>query len=144
MNASEIAGLLGRSYPLLLLDGVTSIEPDSGCQAFKNLTYNEWFFPSHFPKNPIMPGALQIEAFTQAVAVPLLVERVANANGDIPILLAGVEKARFFEPVIPGQKLEILVEIKRIAMGVASAVAVGTVAERRVSECQITYKLIGY
>ena len=143
MNASEIASLLGRSYPLLLLDGVTSIEPGLGCQAFKNLTYNEWFFPSHFPKNPVMPGALQIEAFTQAVALPLLFGKTPHSDGGIPILLAGVEKARFFEPVVPGQKLEILVEIKRIAMGVASALAIGTVADRRVSECQITYKLIG-
>lgn len=143
MNASEIGSVLGRSYPLLLLDGLISIEPGSRCHAFKNLTYNEWFFPSHFPKNPVMPGTLQIEAFTQAVALPLLVGKTLQTDGEIPILLAGVEKARFFEPVVPGQKLEIFVEIKRIAMGIASALAVGMVADRRVSECQITYKLIG-
>lgn len=143
MEVAEIARLLGRGYPLLLIDGVTSIEAGLSCKAFKNLTYNEWFFPSHFPKNPVMPGALQIESFTQAVALPLLVDKAPRLEGEIPILLAGVEKARFFQPVRPGQRFEISVSIRRIAMGVASALAIGTVNDIIVSECQVTYKILG-
>lgn len=143
MDASQIACLLGRNYPLLLLDGVTSIEAQQGCTAFKNLTYNEWFFPGHFPLDPIMPGALQIEAFTQAVALPLLVGRSTGEEGRPPILLAGVDKARFFLPVRPGDRLDISVDIKRVAMGVATASALGSIEGKPASECLITYKLIG-
>ena len=72
MDISEISTILKRQYPIFLLDGVTDISPGLSCDAFKNLSYNEWFFPQHFPKKPIMPGSLQVEAFTQAVALPLL------------------------------------------------------------------------
>ena len=80
MNIFQIRTVLKREYPMLLLDGVTYIEPRVICRAYKNLSYNEWFFPAHFPNRPIMPGTLQLEAFTQAVALPLLVTEDVNNN----------------------------------------------------------------
>jgi 3-hydroxyacyl-[acyl-carrier-protein] dehydratase len=141
MNISQIATILKREYPMLLLDGVIHIEPRVVCRAYKNLTYNEWFFPQHFPDKPIMPGSLQIEAFTQAVALPLLVEGEAINRSVIPILLASVDKVRFYEAVLPGSRFDISVQIDRIAMGIASASATGSVNNKIVSECKITYKI---
>ena len=143
MNISQISSTLNRKYPMLLLDGVTHIEPRVICEAYKNLTYNEWFFPEHFPGQPIMPGSLQIEAFTQAVALPLLVEQDVKNLSAVPILLAGVDKVRFFKAVIPGSRFEISAQIDRIAMGIASARVTGSVNNEIVSECKITYKIIG-
>ena len=127
---------------MLLLDGVTDIETNSFCNAFKNLSYNEWFFPEHFPSQPIMPGALQIEAFTQAVALPLLIAKESNDFTDAPIILAGIDKVRFYKPVIPGDRFEILAQIDRIAMGIATASVNGKVNGEKVSECKITYKIL--
>ena len=143
MNISQIRTVLKREYPMLLIDGVTYIEPRVICHAYKNLTYNEWFFPEHFPNQPIMPGSLQIEAFTQAVALPLLFEKDANDRSNIPILLAGIEKVRFYKSVSPGDRFEICAKIERIAMGIATASAIGRVNDETVSECKITYKMIG-
>ena len=143
MNISQIRTVLKREYPMLLLDGVTYIEPRVICRAYKNLTYNEWFFPEHFPNQPIMPGSLQIEAFTQAVALPLLVTEDANNLPAIPILLAAVDKVRFYKSVSPGDRFEICAKIERIAMGIATASATGRVNNEIVSECKITYKIIG-
>jgi 3-hydroxymyristoyl/3-hydroxydecanoyl-(acyl carrier protein) dehydratase len=143
MNISQIATILKREYPMLLLDGVTHIEPRVLCRAYKNLTYNEWFFPEHFPNHPIMPGSLQIEAFTQAVALPLLVEEDASNLSVIPLLLAGVDRVRFYKAVLPGYRFEICVQIERIAMGIATASATGSVNNEIVSECKITYKITG-
>ena len=137
-----ISKILNRDYPLLLLDGVTDIESKKSCKAFKNLTYNEWFFPKHFPKKPIMPGSLQIEAFTQAVALPLLMETHEKNKSPIPILLAGIDKVRYYDAVVPGQRYHIYAKIDRIAMGIASASAIGSVKGKTVSECKITYKII--
>jgi 3-hydroxyacyl-[acyl-carrier-protein] dehydratase len=142
MNISQIATILKREYPMLLLDGVTHIEPRVICRAYKNLTYNEWFFPEHFPDQPIMPGSLQIEAFTQAVALPLLVDIDANDLSAIPVLLAGVDKVRFYKAVLPGSRFEISAQIDRIAMGIATARVTGSVNNEIVSECKITYKII--
>ena len=143
MNISQISAILNRKYPMLLIDGVTQIEAQFMCHAYKNLTYNEWFFPSHFPNQPVMPGTLQLEAFTQAVALPLLVEKDINTLPEIPILLAGIDKVRFYKSVVPGDRFEIDVKIERIAMGVATAKATGSVNNEIVSECRITYKIVG-
>ena len=143
MNVAEIATVLKRDYPLLLLDGVTHIEPGIICCAYKNLSYNEWFFPTHFPDKPIMPGSLQIEAFTQAVALPLLVSKDTDNSAEIPILLVGVDKVRFYQPLVPGDRFDISAKIDRISFGIATASVTGTVSTKIVSECKITYKLIG-
>ena len=143
MDVSQISAILKRDYPMLLLDGVTYIEPRVICRAYKNLTYNEWFFPEHFPNRPIMPGTLQVEAFTQAVALPLLVMEDISNLPEIPILLAGIDKIRFYKSVIPGERLEICAQIERIAMGIATAKATGSVNNEIVSECKITYKITG-
>lgn len=142
LNISQISAILQHEYPMLLLDGVTYIEPRVLCRAYKNLSYNEWFFPAHFPKRPIMPGSLQLEAFTQAVALPLLITEDTNNLTAIPIL-AGIDKVRFYNSVFPGDRFEICVQIERIAMGIATASVTGSVDNKIVSECKITYKITG-
>ena len=141
MKISEISSILDRDYPMLLLDGVTMIEPNKKCFAFKNLTYNEWFFPQHFPKKPVMPGTIQIEAFSQAVALPLLMTNNTSQDSNIPILLAGIDKVRFFKPVFPGSRFEIHSEVKRLDLGIAISKVTGTIQNEIVSECIITYKM---
>lgn len=142
MNISEMASVLNRAYPMLLLDGVTSLEARVQCHAYKNVTYNEWFFPAHFPTRPVLPGSLQIEAFSQAVALPLLVGSDSSDGADIPLLLAGVDKVRLYRPVVPGDRFEISAKIERITMGVATATATGYVDNEIVSECRIVYKIV--
>ena len=113
MNISQISSALDQEYPLLLIDGVSHIEPNLLCNAYKNFTFNEWFFPAHFPKNPIVPGSLQIEAFTQAVALPLVVSEDLKNNFNTKVLLAGVDKVRFYKSLKPGDRIDIFVKIDR-------------------------------
>ena len=142
MNISQISSALDQEYPLLLIDGVSHIEPDLLCNAYKNFTFNEWFFPAHFPKNPIVPGSLQIEAFTQAVALPLVVSEDLKNNFNTKVLLAGVDKVRFYKSLKPGDRFDIFVKIDRIALGVANASVKGSVNNEMISECKITYKIV--
>lgn len=141
MNLSQISSVLEHEYPMLLIDGVSHIEPNLSCRAFKNITYNEWFFPAHFPKNPIVPGSLQIEIFTQVVAIPLVVSKNLKNSSNKKVLLAGVDKARFYKPLMPGDRFEIFTQIDRIAMGIANASVKGSVNDEIISECKITYKI---
>lgn len=141
MNIIQISKILKREYPLLLIDGVISITPNLMCRAFKNLSYNEWYFPAHFSGCPLMPGTLQLEAYTQAVALPLLVNEDVKNLPEVPILLAGIEKVRFYRSVFPGDRLEIFAQIEKIAMGMATASVSGSVGGEIVSECKIIYKM---
>jgi len=45
-----------------MIDRVLDIEPGKRATALKNVSGNEEFFQGHFPENPIMPGALILEA----------------------------------------------------------------------------------
>jgi 3-hydroxyacyl-[acyl-carrier-protein] dehydratase len=137
----EVKRLLKLDYPMLMLDGVTECEADKFCMAYKNLTYNEWFFPGHYKSSPIFPGSLQIEALTQAFSLPLLITR-HTADQPVPTLLASVDKARFYKTVVPGDRFEIECVIERVAMGLASGAAMAFVAGEKVSECRITSKPI--
>lgn len=140
LTFSELTSLLKHRYPLLLIDGVTVVEPYSLCHAFKNLTYNEWFFPSHFPTEPILPGSLIIEAFTQAVAIPILIDNIMLKGIEIPLLLVAVDKVRYYKSVHPGDRLEIVVDNIQQVMGLITSNVSGFVDGVLVSNCKITYK----
>jgi len=69
MNINEIVKYLPHRYPFLLVDRVIELEAHKRVVAIKNVTVNEPFFPGHFPKHPVMPGVLIIEAMAQAAAL---------------------------------------------------------------------------
>ncbi len=142
MNIQQIASVLEHEYPMLLIDGVSQLESNVNCKAFKNITYNEWFFPAHFPKDPLVPGSLQIEIFTQVVALPLITSKNLKNSFNKKVLLAGVDKVRFYKPLVPGDRFEIFAKIDRIAMGIANASVKGSVNDEIISECKITYKIV--
>ncbi|MBT8592135.1 beta-hydroxyacyl-ACP dehydratase [Polynucleobacter paneuropaeus] len=140
MGLYNIESILEHRFPILLIDGIISVDPMQSCHAFKILNLDEWFFSGHFPGNPIMPGSLQIEAFTQAVALPLLI--AGDRGHQKPnLVLFAVDRVRFYKQVLPGDKFEIKVRIETIAMGMVSASAVGLVGAEKVSECKIAYKI---
>ena len=71
--------------------------------AIKNVTMNEEFFNGHFPKKPVMPGVLQVEAMAQAVGLLML------EPGKIPLFMS-IDKCKFRKGVVPGDQLRIEVE----------------------------------
>jgi 3-hydroxyacyl-[acyl-carrier-protein] dehydratase len=96
-------------YPFLLVDRVLECEPGKSITALKNVTYNEPFFPGHFPGHPVMPGVLIIEALAQAGLI--LGMRTVEAEEGTIVYFAGVDKARFKRRVVPGDQLLLKLEI---------------------------------
>lgn len=103
---------LPHRYPMLLVDRVLEIEPSSKIVAIKNVTVNEQFFEGHFPDFPIMPGVLVIEAMAQAAAL-LMIHTRPELMGQV-IYFAGIEKARFRHPVVPGDQLRLEIDVLRL------------------------------
>lgn len=101
-NTQDIAKILPHRSPFLLVDKVMEIGK-SHMIAIKNVTYNEPFFPGHFPGNPVMPGVLIIEAMAQAGGVLVLsqVEDPENYN----TYFMKIDNAKFKEKVLPGDTL---------------------------------------
>lgn len=101
---NEIYSLLEQRPPFLFLDKL--LERDSGvyARAVKNITMNEPFFSGHFPRRPIMPGALIMEAAAQLCAV--VMGRAEEQPDQLPVLVK-VEQMKFLRPVVPGDCLEL-------------------------------------
>ena len=108
----DIATLLPHRYPFQFVDRVVEFVDGERIVAIKNLSMMDPFFRGHFPENPVMPGVLICEALAQAGA--LLAMR--STNGVPPgsgVVLSGLENVRFRRPVVPGDQLQLEVEIVR-------------------------------
>ena len=112
MDIEEIMRYLPHRYPFLLIDRVLVCEPRKMLRAVKNVTFNEPFFPGHFPGHPVMPGVLMIEALAQAAAI--LAHRSLGTGCETIFLFAGIDNARFRRQVVPGDQLRLEVDAIRI------------------------------
>ena len=110
MDIYQVMALLDHRYPFLLVDRVLELELHQRILARKNVTINEPFFQGHFPKIPVMPGVLIIEAIAQASGL-LAMKSAPETAKDHLYYLVGVEKARFRLPVTAGDQLNIAVEL---------------------------------
>lgn len=104
LDILQIQELLPHRYPFLLVDKVVECEPKVRLLACKNVTFNEPFFQGHFPKNPIFPGVLMLEALAQATALLTALSDEQYGAGTT-YFLAGIDKARFKKQVVPGDQL---------------------------------------
>ena len=118
MDIHKILEYLPHRYPFLLVDKVLSCDPGKSIVAIKNVTINEHFFAGHFPHHPVMPGVLIIEALAQAAAILTFKTHDHKADENSVYYFVGIDKARFKKPVMPGDSLELNVEIKRFARGI--------------------------
>jgi 3-hydroxyacyl-[acyl-carrier-protein] dehydratase len=118
MGIDEIMRYLPHRYPFLLVDRVIACEPGKYVHALKNVTFNEPFFPGHFPHRPIMPGVIIIEALAQAAGI--LAFKTVNVipNSETRFYFVAIDNARFRKPVEPGDQLHLKATVKRAFKGI--------------------------
>ena len=112
IGIKEIMAMLPHAYPFLLVDRIVEIEPGKRVVGIKNVTYNEPFFPGHFPGWPIMPGVLIVEAMAQTAGV-LIFNSLPQEDHSKPVFFLRIDNVRFRKPVIPGDQLRMELEITR-------------------------------
>ncbi len=110
IEIGEILRRLPHRYPFLLVDRAIDFVANKSIRGIKNVTINEPFFPGHFPGAPVMPGVLQIEALAQTGALLMSKTLEADISKHL-ILFMSVENARFKRPVMPGDVMEMPVEV---------------------------------
>jgi 3-hydroxyacyl-[acyl-carrier-protein] dehydratase len=111
-NIARIMEMIPHRYPFLMVDRLIELDPGESAVGLKNVTLNEPQFQGHFPRAPVMPGVLIIEAMAQTSAL-LVVETLGQETEGKLVYFMSIDGARFRKPVEPGDTMMIHVRKKR-------------------------------
>lgn len=138
LTTKEVMDIIPHRYPFLMIDTIEELEPGVRALGKKCVSVNEPYFQGHFPGNPVMPGALIMEALAQVGAVVILSKPEWRGR---TAYFAGIDKARFRQKVTPGDVLlleTVIVKTKGpIGVGKATATVNGKVA----AQAEITFAI---
>lgn len=136
IEIQEIMSLLPHRYPFLLVDRVLDYVPGKSIHAIKNVSVNEPQFTGHFPTNPIFPGVLILEALAQASGLLGYKSDGGPADNEL-YYFAGIDKARFRQPVVPGDVLHLHIELIKERRGIGRFTAIAKVDGKVVCDAEI-------
>jgi 3-hydroxyacyl-[acyl-carrier-protein] dehydratase len=108
----EPIDVLPHRPQFLFVDRISALDIGKGATGHWRLRGDEWFFPGHFPGRPTLPGVLMCEAIAQVGAYAVLCDPAYA--GKLP-LFGGIDGARFRMQVVPGDELELVVELGRMS-----------------------------
>jgi len=109
-DINKILRILPHRSPFLLIDRVIELSPRKAARALKCVSYNEPFFPGHFPGAPIFPAVLSLEAMAQLMCVLAFASDAIDPASQL-FVFAGIDKAKFRHPITPGDRLMIEVDV---------------------------------
>ncbi|MDE0579863.1 MAG: 3-hydroxyacyl-ACP dehydratase FabZ [bacterium] len=131
--------VLPHRPPFLFLDEVTSMVAGERAEGYWRLTGNEPFFAGHFPGRPTLPGVLMAEAIAQLGAyIVLHDERFA---GKLP-LFGGLDSARFRRQVVPGERLDLEVEMTRLSARAGRGAGRASVDGELACSCELLFVVV--
>ena len=139
IDAEGIQRILPHRYPFLLVDRVIELAPPHRAVGIKQVTINEPFFQGHFPRYPVMPGVLIVEAMAQVGGVAVL---SADDYRDKLALFAGIDNVRFKRQVRPGDTLRLEVELQQIRRGIGIGSGTATVEGELACRGDIMFALV--
>jgi 3-hydroxyacyl-[acyl-carrier-protein] dehydratase len=132
----EILKLLPHRYPFVMVDRILSLELGKEIVGLKNVTINEPFFQGHFPARPIMPGVLILEGMAQVGGIMAYYAN-QEAIGNKLLFFAGIDKARFRRPVVPGDQLIFTLELVKQKKSIMIMSAKATVDDQIVAQAEL-------
>ncbi len=138
LTIKEIKDILPHRYPFLMIDRVEEVVEGKSAKGYKNVTINENFFNGHFPEYPVMSGVLILEALAQMGAICIL--SMDNFKGKIGFLV-GADKIRWKKQVVPGDKLDLEIEIIRLKGNIGVGKGKATVNGNLVCEGEIMFAI---
>ena len=131
----QIMNMLPHRPPFLLVDKILECAEDR-VVGLKNVTMNEPFFTGHFPKEPVMPGVLQIEAMAQTGGI-LVLSQVEDPENYITYFMK-IDKVKFKQKVVPGDTLVFVLELlSPVRRGIVHMGGKAYVGEKVVMEAEM-------
>lgn len=137
LDIQQILKQLPHRYPFMLVDRVLECVAGKSIRALKNVTYNEPFFPGHFPARPVMPGVMIIEALAQTAGILAFITCGIVPNEATRFYFVGIDKARFRKPVEPGDQLILTAQLERSFKGIWRFSTIALVGEDEVAHAEM-------
>ncbi len=136
LDIKEIMKILPHRYPFLMVDKIIEFDIAKRAVGIKNVTVNEPFFAGHFPGNPIMPGAMILEAMAQVGGILLFSKKESVGR---TAYFVGLNNVKFRKPVVPGDVLRIEVIVTNMRSRVAMLHGTAQVGSDIVTEADIMF-----
>ena len=127
MNFEEVRAALKQRFPMLMVDTVISLDPGKSIRTTKNVTVNELQFLGHFPEHAVMPGTLIVEAIGQSASILFSKTTGTGTQPGEFLVLGAINEMRFLVPVVPGNRMEMDIQVLKFIEGFALIEAVATV-----------------
>ncbi len=138
LDINQIKEIIPHRHPFLLIDYIEDYEPGQFAVGYKCVTYREEFFAGHFPKEPVMPGVLTVEALAQVGAVAILSE---EENKGKTAYFGGINKCKFKGKIVPGDKVRLETRIIKRKGPVGVGEAAASVDGRTVVTAELTFMI---
>lgn len=124
--------------PMLMIDKAEEIIPGESIRGYKIFKPDEWFFAVHFPGDPSVPGALQLESMMQLSALMIL---TLPGNKGKVCYVVNADRLKFARKISPGEKLDIEAKLLSWKRGIGKCVAHATVNNERACSGEFTLVL---
>jgi 3-hydroxyacyl-[acyl-carrier-protein] dehydratase len=133
----EVMRRLPHRYPMLLVDRVLECVSGQHIVALKNVTANEQYFIGHFPGRPVMPGVIVLEALAQTAGILTFITAGIYPDESVKFYFAGIDKARFRRPIVPGDQLVLRATLERRIRTIWKYATVAEVAGEEVASAEM-------
>jgi beta-hydroxyacyl-ACP dehydratase FabZ len=139
LDAVQIMNIIPHRYPIIMVDKAVIHEPKKKITGYKSVAGNEPVFTGHFPGRPIMPGVLIVEAMAQTACILLLIDPEMK---DKLAFFMGIDGVKFRKPVVPGDQLEMRVEVLRAGGRIGKCRGEAFVNNEKVTEAEFTFAVV--
>jgi 3-hydroxymyristoyl/3-hydroxydecanoyl-(acyl carrier protein) dehydratase len=127
-----------------MLDKIIEWKIGESAKGIKNVSLSEDFFDDHFPRHPIMPGVLIVEALAQLSGLLLEATVERDYKKKVKALLSILEKVKFRNISRPGDTLVLNSEILSVHEDSGRVKTIAKVDEKVIAEAEMIFILISF